>query len=258
MRLGVPALLFAAFCAGCFFCTAPARAAAPCPNVLTFDAAPLGAADRTFAYRIVGAKSETVSGTIIADTDSGFYSSQFSSAELKQSANADVPFMAQSADVFVEFPVRVHVARAWLSTVSVKGDSSAIACEPTGDPGISAHFTDPPAVRNIPSNIPRAKPLYGAAYSTNCAVPFSSAHVTDFAGFPMERMSIEGRGIGGEVVALVDLDERAKVTHIEILDSAGPVANADFERVIRMSRYAPAIAYCRAVPSSYLLRSEMQ
>lgn len=278
-------LLFIAFFG---VCAAPTKAAAEfCPARVTGIHGSSGAVQAiTYRYGLQALTDRVVEGTIVADTDHGWYSWKQAPAQLVLTryaswspTNGGLPLVemsytiAQSGEQSVTFPVALQVYRAWVATAQTHGEmalrwdqSGLVDCEPTDFP--LKNTKDLRRVERTPNTgDPTPPPPAPAAVAmatappfavTTCDHPFVTAVVTHpfQPSFPESlRSSGFTQRATSEIEVAVGPD--GNLVDAWVFASSGyPQLDESALIAAKRSTYKPAISYCKAVGASYLFRAD--
>jgi hypothetical protein len=275
--------LFVLFAAVTIGLPRPARAAAEfCPaQLVAMRASHHADAAAEYYYQLTALTPRTVSGTVIADTDRGWFVwpqppigltrmtytmtvGQFSSQYA----------IAGSSPMTVFFPQAVAIQRAWIVQAQTSGETllgwdekGMFAC---GVPDFGVHAVNrnetvkrtPTAADPTPPPAPLAVEAVStpAPLSINCPNPFVAAKVTR-ATQPDFPASVKAAGFSQvaitEVAIAVGPD--SKLIDAWVWSSSGWEAlDAAALMAARRSQYAAPISYCQPVGGTYLFRAEFQ
>jgi hypothetical protein len=218
-------------------CGAHARAGEFCPariaEVLSLTDKP-----NTYAVRLTAASPRNVTGEFLVETDRGWYRAPFPPTHSKTSVNVVLPSTAALRNV-------------WLSEAasddSLWGPRGVVACAP--DPERHVATAKEPHPKNNDVTV-AAMPI-AAPFSYNCATPFAPAHLEKDV-MDNDEMYAPGQF----ALARVDLDANGKPVDVTGIDASGGDFNLrkELEKRIMHMRFTPAVAYCKPVPSTNLLR----
>jgi len=268
------AALFAALMVAC---PAVARAATEfCPAHLAGNPAPSPAGPATtYHYRLQALGPRTVEGTIVADTDAGWFTWTQPAVQLTRttytnsSASVQYEFhVADSPELSVNFPQSVEIRHAWITTASTHGDpyfgwdaQGTVQCAPpdfTAFAGNGPHSKRTPLATD-PAPAPAPPAATAVAISVpfpipTCANPFTAATVTAPVrpDFPE---SVRDQGFAGSAVTViaVAIGPDGKLLDAWVLAPSGyPALDRAALLAARHSQYAVPTSYCTAVSGTYL------
>lgn len=249
------------------FCPAEIYRAAPVRTTV-------GAAD-LWAYTLWAWGPRTVSGTILAQTDLGWFVFPFNGVVLAgQTVQYESPYVTfsrnefESAPLYVRFPGPARIERWWVSTAWARGDvafgwgaKGQVGCLP--GPGVAvgqssgAHsprrttplhdLSVPPAPGTLVSLASATLPPLGA---TACATPFTDARVVRTASLQYPHGY---EGVTTEVTVAVAIDRNGNLADAWLFYASG-LRDFDDEAisVARGSTYAAGTSLCQAAPGLYL------
>lgn len=232
-----------------------------CPATLSYSAvgpkADTLATAREFGLQLRAESARSVDAILAFDTDRGWYT-----ARTTMLLHGDG--VAYSPKFFVRFPQPTRINDAFVHQAASSGGSAAgmITCPPppagaANNPVVASqsaavHFLANTALQTPPTageTIITAKPSE-ALYTAACANPNAEATVTAPGELNEPPFPLSG-AVRSVVSVLVKAD--GTVGDARIVKSAGLKAFDDAAlRAARSSTYAPARAYCRAVPATYL------
>ena len=262
-------------------CAASARSATEfCPAQLIGPYAPSGTGSATaYGYRLRALSQRTVEGTIVAETERGWFSwvqapvALVRTTYLRTTPTYRIRYpVAESPGLSVVFPEAVDVRRAWLSVGKTQGETvfgwdshGTIECSPAdfaaydrrsdfmkrdpqpGDPTPAA--APPPATAT-----PAAAPVPAAA----CARPFTAAVVVHAAS-PVFPDVVKNAGFSQAAVSVVyvAIDSDGKLVDAwTFMPSGYPALDASAIAAARASTYTAPVSYCRPVSGTYLFEAE--
>jgi hypothetical protein len=215
----------------------PGRAVASpvefCPAKVS-DFAPAGG--DTYAFQLSALTPRRITGSLAIESERGWYRAVFKPQPI--------------GIVYVRFPQHVNVINAWVATAASDDPGWAqhgiVTCPPHPRPDLKREKPLPLPVSVAIVAAQMTKPLA----STACRTPFAEARVTT-QGKPAD-------GAPGYSVAIrIDLDANGRPVGKTVMDvspsSAIEYGKAALDEIATM-RFAPAIAYCQPVPSTYILR----
>lgn len=226
------------------FALAPRAGASPvefCPAEVS-DFAPTGA--DTYGFQLSAASPRRVTGSLAIETETGWYRAVFKPQKV--------------GTVYVRFPQQVKVINAWIGTAA--SDDPAWAqhgiaiCPPRARPVLEREKplpSPPPAAPIVAAQI--INPLA----STDCRTPFAEARVV---GGQDQFADVVSRGsLGSEAAVEVQINASGDPVAVTLLHVTGGALEYGIEVVhaAKLLKFQPAVAYCRPVPSTYLLREEV-
>jgi TonB family protein len=221
----------------------------------------------------------TIEGTILADTDAGWFTWDQPAVELtRMTYTAIMPdyktqfVVAESPELSVRFPKPVTIRRAWVATATARGDAQfgwdargKVTCDPPDfapDSSLRSVFTKRTPQAGDPTPAP-APPMASALQAsppfpdTSCAQPFVAATVTDPVR-PEFPSIVRDEGFSGRAVSVVyvAIDPHGNLADAWVFASSGYRAldNATLSAA-RRSKYAAPTSYCRAVSGTYLFKA---
>jgi TonB family protein len=266
-------------------CGASARAATEfCPAAIDshYTKGPASQGATEYYYRLSALGPRVVDGTIVAETDRGWFvwkqlavqltpmTFTYTDKELKYSHA-----LAESPELSVTFPQALVIRHAWLAFARSQGDPyfgwdarGMVACTPP-DFGTSAYppmgktlrtprATDPTPGPAPPTAI--AAPAAAPFPAPTCAHPFAVATVT-YASQPLYPSVLKNEGFVGRAVSqiAVALDTNGKLVDAWVFASSGyPQFDAAAMDAARRSKYSAPISYCYAVKGTYLFRADFE
>jgi hypothetical protein len=273
-------------------CRAPATAATEfCPaRLIHIGTKSSDRAAATQYYQLEAFTGRVVEGTIIADTDAGWFTWTQQPVRLTRTTYTSVsvgrrefdpPSMkvsfheADSAELTVVFPRPVAVRHAWMTTARTHGDQifnwdaqGMVTCEPPDFArpkypilGTTTTTRTPQAGDETPAPAPQpavavaSTPPFPAA---NCAQPFVSAAVTDIPQLDFPEI-LQGQVIGDAATSLVAVavDSHGKLIDAWIWGTSGyPAMDDEAIRTARRSTYIGATSYCRPANGTYLFQAD--
>ena len=251
------------------FC--PAQASVPIPVGATF-----GAPATRYSYQLTAPTQRSVSATLIADTDRGWYTWNVGDVVLAatQRTFADRAFpplpytIAASPSLAVAFPVPVTIAHAWI--VSARARSSLFLswnglgvwqCDvPAFDgpsdrkPADDAVATAPPAAQYPLAIAIATEPPFAIG---TCAHEFALATVLKAEAPVYAPTQLDALSAASHFAAVqVAVDSDGQALDAWIWATSG---NSAFNRASVVaalgSTYSGAISYCRPVKGTYLFRT---
>jgi Gram-negative bacterial TonB protein C-terminal len=265
-------------------CRASAMAATEfCPATLTDIATKSSSGGATtYYYRLQALRERAVEGTIIADTDAGWFTwSPGAPVQLARTTFTTVSSavkysfrMAESAELTVIFPQPVSVRHAWITTAQTHGDrffnwdaQGAVACEPPAYLAPSKYRNTatttrtPQAGDETPAPAPApAKAVASAAPFRlgTCAQPFVNATVTH-AVQPNFPELLRNQGFSRVTIAIIAIavDPQGKLVDAWVWATSGyPAIDEAALKAAQQSSYSGATSYCRPVSGTYLFRAD--
>lgn len=274
-------LSIALFC----LCVARAQAAAEfCPGQVGNLHSSNGASQATsYTYDVQALTDRTIEGTIIADTDHGWYSWKQAPAQLVATRFTSLALsksfppleatyiLSQSGDLSVNFPVELQVYRAWITSAQTHGEaalhwdaSGVVSCDPTD---FAPHEGSTRTVKRTPNaGDPTPPPVPPAAMASatvapfppsTCDKPFVSASVTH-ASEPTFPQSVKDSGFTQRATSEIEVavGPDGKLVDAWLFASSGyPQLDESAMLAAKRSTYAPAISYCKTIGASYLFRA---
>jgi Gram-negative bacterial TonB protein C-terminal len=240
-------------------------------------------------YQLEAFSGRVVEGTIVADTDAGWFTWTQQPVQLTRTTYTslsvghgfDPSWMkvtfheADSPELTVVFPKPVTVRHAWMTKVRTQGDrifnwdaQGTVTCEPpdfapskflnagtatitrTPQPGDEAPAQPPPPANAVASAAPFT--------IASCAQPFVVAAVPG-AMQPQFPAMLSDQGVSGTAVSLiaVAVDSHGKLIDAWIWGTSGyPAMDDEAIKAARHSSYTGAISYCRPVGGTYLFQAE--
>jgi hypothetical protein len=231
-------------------------------------------------YRLQALASRVVEGTIIADTDAGWFTWRQQPVQLTRatyvSISPSIKFWfrkAVSPEMTVVFPEPVSIRRVWVATAQTHGDhffgwdaQGMVTCEPpdfarakypdvTRTQRAPAAGDETPAPAPPPVNAVASAPPFSAI---SCAQPFVSATLTDPVqpNFPA---ILGDQGFSGVAVSeiAVAVGPDGKLVDAWVWANSGyPQIDAAALVAARKSKYKGATSYCRPVNGTYLFRAD--
>lgn len=279
MGLLRPAILACApaFAVALFFaCAAPSRAATEfCPAKLVDLAAPRDGISKVWYYRLQGLGPRTVQGTIIADTDQGWFKWTQAPVQLTQmtftrttSAYRATYDVAESPKISVAFPGNVTVRQAWVVTAKTQGDDAfgwdARGSVPCGPPDFAPYVSKDSTQRTPQPGDPTPAPAPPTAVATRAGAPFTpltcdhpfTAATLSKAAEAEYPPSLKGLAIGDLIsVVYVAIDPAGKVVDAWTFASSGfSAADDEAIKTAKKSLYIPTVSYCRPAGGTYLFQ----
>jgi hypothetical protein len=199
-----------------------------------------------FAFGMYAPAARKVTGALLVEADGAWYRVPFPPL-------AFVGARGHFASVlqYVTFPNAVTIRNVWLAQAASDDPRWAahgvVSCPPAPH-RVVPHGEAPPQPKNT---APLAAVPIPAPLVANCAKPFAEA-IPDEATLhpPMDL------GAGEDATTEVDLDAQGNVFDTGIIDASfGQYELAKkLEDSAKLMRFTPAVAYCKAVPSMYILR----
>ncbi len=274
---------FALFLGAFFICAASSTA----PAAATVEYCPASVGDAStfpgrpglvgFSVRAFGERS--VSGTITAQTDKGWFVFPFSAAQVSKHRDSytfrDVSFDRNdfySQPLFVQFPAPVAIQAWWVSQAAATGDGAfgwsakgVVDCRPTSaatgpsrkhvagllSPVYREIIAAPPAQMPIVVAVPVAAP-----FTWQGARPFSMAKATSVSQ-PDYPTGTDARAGLTEV--------KVAISATGVLDDAWvvvPSGSSRFDRsalhAARRSQYVAGTAFCKPEPGYYIFTAQFR
>lgn len=251
-----------------------------CPAQLVSALPSSPVASAWYYYRLRALGPRVVEGTIVADTDAGWFRWKQQAVQLTRTTYTMIArryrarFVSAASPVLtVDFPQPVAVRHAWLISAKAHDDRTfnwdargEVTCDPADfasldTPGPDVMERTPNA--NDPTPAP-APPMTTAVPSSapfppaTCAQPFVVATVTK-AEQPDYPISLRNDPPAGVSVIYVAVDSAGRLADAWIFKSSG-YPSMDYEALIaaRRSQYAPPISYCRPVGGTYLFQADFE
>jgi hypothetical protein len=271
-------------CAMAAACRASASAATEfCPaNLNGIKTASPDTGDATvYHYTLQALARRVVEGTIIADTDAGWFTWLQQPVQLTRTTylneSPSVKYwthIAESPELTVVFPQSVGIRHAWVATARTRGDQlfnwdahGDVTCEPLDfapskyraatQTRTTAAGDETPAPAPPPANAVAATAPF---QPTSCAKPFVSATVTDAVqpDFPPILVDQGFNSVAISEIA-VAVDPRGKLVDAWVWASSGypPIDEAAL-KAARRSKYTGATSYCLPVSGTYLFRADFE
>jgi len=263
-------------------CGATAKAATEfCPAVVTdpYPHSPQREAT-TYHYRLRALGPRIVEGTIVADTDAGWFTWSQQPVQLTRATyTTTTPYLkvtsvvAESAELSVTFPQAVGIRHAWIATAATQGGTNwdalgKVACDPPDFAPPSSPNTATPQrtpLADDPSPAPpppaaAAAPTFAPFPPAICPHPFVHAKVTD-AVQPVFPVIMQDSGVNQSATSLVyvAVNPVGKLVDAWIFASSGyPALDQAALTAARRSEYAPATSYCRPVSGLYLFAADFK
>jgi hypothetical protein len=266
-------------------CRASATAATEfCPARLTNIGTKSSGGDATMQYyRLQALTGRVVEGTIVADTDAGWFMWTQQPVQLARTTFTSVSpavkysfRVAESPELTVVFPQAVSVRHAWITTAQTHGDQifdwdahGTVTCEPPADFAASKYPNKTTTTRTpqagdetpAPAPPPAKAEASGAPFPpANCAQPFVNATVTlpvqpDFPEL------VRNEGFSGVAISIiaVAVDPQGKLVDAWIWAKTGyPAIDEAALKAAQQSKYSGATSYCRPVSGTYLFRADFR
>jgi hypothetical protein len=220
-----------------------ARAGEFCPARIVHVYGVTGA-PAVYAVRVAAASSRNVTGAFVIETNTGWYRAPFKPVALQKHESA-----IDSPPLYLQMPKALTLMNVWLAQAAsddpLWATHGIVSCAPAPERLVpTASIPKPPQNAVVVSAVAIAPPLI-----YNCSTPFANAK--------MDASNFDGAdlGVGDYVTAEVDLDANGTPVDVTALDASGDDFNLKktiADRAKRM-RFTPAVAYCRRVPSRYIL-----
>lgn len=261
--------------------TSAAAATEFCPAKLTEIGTKSSDGDATtHYYRLQALTGRVVEGTVIADTDAGWFTWSQQPVQLGLTTFTSVSptlkysfRVAESPELTVIFPRAVDVRHAWITVVQTHGDQSfnwdahgVVTCEPPADFAGSKYPEMGRTTRTPQPGDETAAPApppanAGASASPfpriNCAKPFVPATATR-AAEPDFPQLLRNEGFSGVAISIiaVAVDPQGKLVDAWVWANSGysSIDQAAL-KAAQQSTYTGATSYCRAVSGTYLFRA---
>jgi TonB family protein len=265
-------------------CRASAVAATEfCPADLThLESASSDREATTYHYQLQALAPRVVDGTIIADTDAGWFTWVQQPVQLTRttymSASWSVKYwfhVAESPELTVVFPQAVAIRHVWVATARSRDDRffnwdarGLVPCEPpdfakSRTPESDKVTRSPQAGDETPGPAPPPANAVAAVAPfspPSCAKPFVSAIVAD-AVQPEFPAILADQGISGVSISVIAiaLDGHGKLIDAWVWASSGypPMDDAAL-KAARRSKYTGATSYCLPVSAMYLFRADFE
>jgi TonB family protein len=283
MKSAVLACALVAGIAGVIACATSAQAATEfCPAQLTGPYTKTNSRDATlhYYYHLQALGPRSVEGTIIADTDHGWFTWVQQPVQVtRMTYTRTAPLytvryvVAESPELDVSFPIAVNIRRLWLASAKTNGDAyfgwdahGTVVCTP---PDFVAMYSRSRVVtkRTPQTDDPTPGPAPPTAVATataapfpetTCAHPFVAATVSHAVqpDFPAILRDQDFSQVATAVV-YVAVDSAGKLADAWIYASSGyPAIDKAALSAARRSSYVAPISYCRAVSGTYLFQAD--
>jgi hypothetical protein len=266
-------------CAAFAVLGSPARAATEfCPATLT---GPYNKPNdvNVHYYRLRAFTPRAVEGTIIADTNRGWFTWTQQWVSLTRMTFTTISpgityrsVMAESPELSVAFPAPVEIARAWVVAAETHGDTALgwdargrASCEPpdsspTSPADHSIQNRTPAADDPTPAPAPPlalAAPAKAPFPPANCDHPFTSGRVENAVvpQFPAGFGDPAFHGVTTILFVAVNSSGELVDAWVDVSSGYPALDVAAIEAAAR-STYAAPIVYCRAVSGTYLFRAD--
>jgi len=219
----------------------------------------------TFGFDLDALSAETVSGTIAVETDKGWFEVPFGPTAVaklvEDYSDPAISFRAAnyaSGAIYARFPGPVEVKRAFVLRISTDDtvfqwpSKGGISCEFEHDFGQRHEGRDGWPRRAELFTLPTgASPIAAAPSSAfsnlPCAKPFVQASVT--TAIPPNFPLIARESGNATVIEAVELDAHGSVIATWFVTPPSMDLDRAADIAARRSAYAPAISFCRPVPS---------
>ncbi len=237
------------------------------------------AAVQYYFLRALGPR--VVEGTMVADTDRGWFTWSQSAVALTRATYTSTHatfrtrwVVADSPQMVVQFPEPVSVRHAWVTTAQTHGEANfnwdsfgEVACDPPpfGAPAGAKELgsTNRDQAAGDPTPAPAPPPAFAAPTSPpfpipTCDHPFVAATVTKVVqpDYP-QSMKEDAWNVTGISEVYVAIDPHGNLTDAWIFASSGYVEfDREAIRAARHSKYSPAVSYCRPVSGTYVFRAD--
>jgi len=230
----------------------------------------------TYTYAVSAMTPRTLSATLLADTDHGWFTWTVRNVELvkthvtltNQGRSIVVKYVAaDSPRLTVTFPQAVVLRHAWVSDASTTGEK-VFGWDSRGDFRCRVPDFGQGKVQNgelrVADDLPAppppalAEPAPAPFPAATCAKPFVDAGAE--ALHPEFPDSLRERGdIAWPLVVMVyvTIDENGHLIDASILAKSGyELVDAEALRAARQSSYYSGTSYCQHVPGSYVVMAE--
>jgi len=236
------------------------------------------AASSLYSFTVDAEGPRTVSGTIVVQTDAGWFSVPFASAAIAGRAekwrNTNVEYAREaysSAPMYVQFPTSQHIIASFVSHTSSSGDlifgwdaQGDVQCSAPAGFGIIRDATKQKETTELlnPRTDLSASPPPGATIqtaavasppgSTDCKTPFADAIVTR----PVPPQYPLGYNVGTVVLVEVLVDASGALADAWVFSPSG-YRSFDLAALesARQSKYQSGTAFCKAAPGNYMFRA---
>lgn len=198
----------------------------------------------TIAVKLSALAPRNVTGQFVLETNRGWFRVPFPPLAISFKDPT-----VESAPIAISVPQDVSLQNIWLSQAAADdpqwGPRGMVTCPPEPERRTAKGILNGVGVAETVNAIPIAPP-----FSYNCKAPFQTWKVE---GDDMDSIPYAP---GEYAVARVELDASGHVIDVTALDSSAGDFNLrkDLERRVRHMRFTPAVAYCKPVPASFLLR----
>lgn len=213
-----------------------------CPARIAAVSAVPGNASIAVNLSALGPRS--VTGQFLIETDRGWFRAPFPPVALVTQQNR-----VESRTLEITLPKKTSLENIWLSQAASDdpqwGPRGMVTCPPEPERRTATNGSRDLRAAERVAALPIAPP-----FAYDCKTPFAAAHVQS------DDMDYDPYGPGEYATARVDLDTSGQVIDVTGLDSSGADFNLrkNLEKRVRHMRFTPAVAYCKPVPSTYLLR----
>jgi TonB family protein len=241
-----------------------------------------GQGSAVWYYRLTALGPRVVEGTIIADTDAGWFTWNQRPVQLTRTTyTMTAPLfktqfaVAGSPELSVSFPQPVAIRDAWVTKASTHGDENLtwnargeVTCDLpdfAGFDGSGPNVTQRTPNASDPTPAP-APPMAPAVASSapfppaTCAQPFRVATVTK-AAEPSYPQSLQQNAPASRKVSViyVAVDPHGQLADAWLFASSGyPAMDAEALNAARRSQYLAPISYCRPVGGTYLFAADFE
>ncbi len=236
-------LLAVAMLLACAMCPRAAMAAADTCPVTSVGFLPANPARTLFGFMLIAPRARSISGDIAVDTDHGWFRIRFADVRIERRSAGGL----SSRVLYARFPETIAIRRFWV-------EEAGVPCYPP-DGG------QPPVVRQgplmerppVPGDTVIAAAIRAPYGRMDCAQPFSPVRALTIVepGFPPRQATFPG-------TALVEVTVSAdgKVSDAKLIGSSH---TSGFDQAAldaaKISKYAPANAYCLPTVGHYLYKA---
>lgn len=198
-----------------------------------------------FAFGMYAPTARKVTGALIVEADGAWYRVPFPPLALTGERGHYA-----SALQYVAFPNAVTIRNVWLAQAASDdprwAQHGVVSCPPMPDRVVPRGEAPPAPAGEAPLAATAIPPPVVA----NCAKPFAQA-------LPDRRpLDLPDMSPGEDAAVEVDLDAQGNVFDTSIVDAS--FDNYELARELadraKLMHFTPAVAYCKAVPSMYILR----
>lgn len=244
MKKGVP--WFGASCLALFYVVLPhaVRAGEFCPARIS-KVESVSGASAAYAVQLTTDSQRTVTGQLFLETDAGWYRAPFAPVAMQKAGNR-----FDTSPIYVELPKSALLRNVWLA--------QAASDDPLWGPRGIVNCAPDPERHTARGTAPNAAAASRRIAAQPIAAPFSYDCKTPFADAKPDKTSFEGDdlGVGDYAAAEVDLDATGAPIGVTALTASGEDFNLKkrLEDRVKRMRFSPAIAYCKPVPSTYIIK----